>query len=155
MYWRFSRSSRRNGYVFETFLEIPKFWGVILGCGTLIIYKTLGGIRAVLITEVVQFILLALGLPLVLVFGVMAAGGIEAVISGVPASHFHIPGPLSWVALISLFLTFMFGEALAPPYLQRLLIGKDIHQMVRGTLWSVIKPSRCKNMRIRREPNLG
>lgn len=125
------------GYVFETFLGISRLWGIILGCGTLIIYVTLGGIRAVVVTEIVQFAILALGLPLALVFGVIHAGGIDAVIARIPADHFAIPGShLTWLAFISLFLTFMLGETLVPPYLQRLLIGKDIHHIARGTLWS-------------------
>lgn len=126
------------GYVFEIFLDIPKIWGVLLGCGTLIIYVTLGGIRAVVVTEIVQFMILAVGLPLALVYGIIAAGGVDAVIAKVPVGHFSIPGPLSWMAFISLFLTFMLGETLVPPYLQRLLIGKDVPNTVRGTLWSGI-----------------
>ncbi len=125
------------GYVFETFLNISRIWGIILGCGTLIVYVTLGGIRAVVITEILQFVILALGLPLALVFAVIHAGGVESVLARIPVDHLTIPGAhLSWVAFISLFLTFMLGETLVPPYLQRLLIGKDIHHIARGTLWS-------------------
>lgn len=127
------------GYVFETFLGISRFWGILLGCGTLIVYVTLGGIRAVVITEIVQFVILALGLPLALVFSVIHAGGVESVLARIPMDHFSIPGPhFTWLAFISLFLTFMLGETLVPPYLQRLLIGKDIHHIARGTLWSGI-----------------
>jgi SSS family solute:Na+ symporter len=125
------------GYVFETFLNISRIWGIVLGCGTLIVYVTLGGIRAVVITEILQFVILALGLPLALVFAVIHAGGVESILARIPADHLTIPGAhLSWVAFISLFLTFMLGETLVPPYLQRLLIGKDIHHIARGTLWS-------------------
>ncbi len=125
------------GYVFETFLGISRMWGILLGCGTLIVYVTLGGIRAVVITEVVQFGILALGLPLALVFSVYHAGGVDAVLAQIPADHLSIPGSsLTWMAFISLFLTFMLGETLVPPYLQRLLIGKDVKSIARGTLWS-------------------
>lgn len=125
------------GYVFETFLNISRMWGIILGCGTLIVYVALGGIRAVVITEILQFGILALGLPLALVFAVMHAGGVDAVLTRIPVDHFSIPGShLTWIAFISLFLTFMLGETLVPPYLQRLLIGKDTNAIIRGTLWS-------------------
>lgn len=125
------------GYIFETFLNVSRMWGILIGCGTLIIYVTLGGIRAVVITEILQFAILALGLPLALVFAVIHAGGVEAVLANVPADHLTIPGPhFTWIAFISLFLTFMLGETLVPPYLQRLLIGKDIYHIARGTLWS-------------------
>ncbi|MFA6036645.1 MAG: sodium:solute symporter family protein [Legionellales bacterium] len=125
------------GYVFETFLGISRIWGIMLGCGTLIVYVTLGGIRAVVVTEILQFGVLAIGLPLALIFSVMHAGGIDAVLARIPADHLTIPGShLSWIAFISLFLTFMLGETLVPPYLQRLLIGKDIKSIAQGTLWS-------------------
>jgi SSS family solute:Na+ symporter len=125
------------GYVFETFLGISRIWGIVLGCGTLIVYVTLGGIRAVVITEILQFVVLALGLPLALIFSVIHAGGVDAVLARIPVDHLSIPGShLTWLAFISLFLTFMLGETLVPPYLQRLLIGKDIHHIARGTLWS-------------------
>jgi SSS family solute:Na+ symporter len=125
------------GYVFETFLGISRLWGIFLGCGTLIIYVTLGGIRAVVVTEIVQFVILAVGLPMALVFAIIHAGGVESVLARIPADHLVIPGPhFTWLAFISLFLTFVLGETLVPPYLQRLLIGKDIHHIARGTLWS-------------------
>jgi SSS family solute:Na+ symporter len=38
--------------------------------------------------------------------------------------------------MIALFLTFLLGEVLVPPYLQRLLIGKRADQAARGTLYA-------------------
>jgi SSS family solute:Na+ symporter len=39
-------------------------------------------------------------------------------------------------AFVSLFLTFVLGETLVPPYVQRLLIGKSAGHTARGTLYS-------------------
>ncbi len=126
-----------TGYVFNVFLGIDRLWGIVIGCGIVITYATLGGMRAVVWTDVVQFIILAIGIPLTLVFGVIQAGGIGAVVEAVPAEHFRLPTePLAMVALASLFLTFVLGETLVPPYLQRLLIGKNPRQVARGTLYS-------------------
>lgn len=126
-----------TGYIVNVFLGIDRVWGIVVGCGIVITYATLGGMRAVVWTDVVQFLVLAIGIPLALIYGVMEAGGISAIIEAVPADHFRLPSePLALVALASLFLTFVLGETLVPPYLQRLLIGKDPDHIARGTLYS-------------------
>ena len=38
--------------------------------------------------------------------------------------------------MIGLFLNFFFGETLVPPYVQRLLIGRNFKETAKGTLWS-------------------
>ena len=127
------------GDVFHIFLEMPEIWGILIGCGIVILYSTVGGMRAVVVTDVVQFCILAVGIPLALVMGVVKVGGITGLRDAIPASHFSIittARPL--VPFISLFLTLMLGETLVPPYVQRLLIGKDLKATARGTLWSGI-----------------
>lgn len=127
------------GDVFHLFLQIPEIWGILIGCGIVILYSTVGGMRAVVLTDVVQFCILAVGIPLALVMGIVKVGGITALRDAIPASHFSIittARPL--VTFLSLFLTLMLGETLVPPYVQRLLIGRDLKATARGTLWSGI-----------------
>jgi len=93
--------------------------------------------RAVVWTDIVQFIVLSVGIPLTLYFGIEYLGGWGEVVQAVPASHFTISlEPMALIALISLFLTFLLGETLVPPYVQRLLIGKENHNVKRGTMLS-------------------
>ena len=67
----------------------------------------------------------------------MKAGGVSAIVAAAPEGHFSIPGAeMTWLAFISLFLTFLLGETLVPPYVQRLLIGKDAKETARGTMMS-------------------
>ncbi len=54
------------GYIFNVFTGIPQIWGITIGCGIVIAYSTLGGIKAVVVTDIVQFLILGIGLPLVL-----------------------------------------------------------------------------------------
>lgn len=127
------------GDVFHIFLEMPELWGILIGCGIVILYSTVGGMRAVVVTDVVQFCILAVGIPLALVMGIAKVGGISGLRDAIPPGHFSIINsarPL--VPFISLFLTLMLGEALVPPYVQRLLIGRDLKATARGTLWSGI-----------------
>jgi solute:Na+ symporter, SSS family len=125
------------GYMFNLFLDIERVWGILLGCGIVITYATFGGMKAVIWTDILQFVILAIGMPLTLYFGIEYAGGVDAIRAAIPASHLELPTqPLAIISLLSLFLTFLLGETLVPPYMQRLLIGRDSKATSRGTLYS-------------------
>ena len=125
------------GYVFNLFLDVERIWGVFIGCGIVIAYATVGGMRSVVWTDIIQFIVLAVGIPMTLYFGLQHVGGWQAMQESLPAGHLSLPSePLAIIALLSLFLTFMLGETLVPPYLQRLLIGKNSDAVTRGSLLS-------------------
>lgn len=127
------------GLIFNVFLDIEPIWGILIGCGIVITYSTIGGMRAVVLTDIIQFCVLAVGIPAALVFGIVRSGGFSAIRAAVPAGHFSIPGEaLTIGAFLSLFLTFLLGETLVPPYVQRLFIGKDATHTARGTMLSGI-----------------
>ena len=104
------------GYIFEALLGMDQMWGIFIGCSIVVFYSTSGGMKAVIATDVIQFIILFLGIPITLIFGIIHAGGISAIISKVPSAHFNIFGNTSLFGFIGLFFTFMLGEALIPPY---------------------------------------
>ncbi len=125
------------GVVFSVFFGMERLWGIGIGCGIVILYTTIGGMRAVVYTDVLQFVILAIGMPLVLGFGLYHVGGVEALFAAVPSDHLSLPGPeFGWLGLLGLFLVFMFGETLVPPYMQRLLAGKTASAAARGTLYA-------------------
>lgn len=127
------------GYIFNLFLDWSRTFGIIVGLGIVIIYSTFGGMRAVVWTDIMQFIVLVVGIPIALFYGVEYVGGWSAVVDKVPAEHLMISTePMALLALASLFLTFLLGETLVPPYLQRLLIGKTNRNVRRGTMISGI-----------------
>ncbi|ABB23786.1 sodium:solute symporter family protein [Pelodictyon luteolum] len=125
------------GYIFNLFLGIDRTTGILIGCGIVIAYATFGGMRSVVWTDVIQFIVLTIGIPLTLYFGIQKAGGWEAMTAKIPATHLQLPGePGAMISLGALFLTFLLGETLVPPYVQRLLIGKSTGHVSRGTMMS-------------------
>lgn len=125
------------GYIFNLFLDVDKIWGILIGCGIVIAYATVGGMRSVVWTDIMQFIVLAVGIPLTLYYGINAVGGWQALTTAVPAEHWQLPtDPMAILALASLLLTFMLGETLVPPYLQRLLIGRNSREVARGSMLS-------------------
>ncbi|MHC4727238.1 MAG: sodium:solute symporter family protein [Planctomycetota bacterium] len=127
------------GLIFKEFVGIEPIWGILIGCGIVIAYSTIGGMRAVVLTDVIQFCVLAIGLPAALIFGIIKLGGFSAIREAVPAGHFSVPANTMTIgAFLSLFLTFLLGETLVPPYVQRLFIGKNSAHTARGTMLSGI-----------------
>ncbi|WP_434062351.1 sodium:solute symporter family protein [Desulfoferula mesophila] len=124
------------GYVFNLFLGLDYLVGILIGCSIAIAYSTVGGMRAVVFTDILQFLILGVGIPLTLFLGLDLAGGWRAVADKVPADHLTLLGEMGPWAFISLFLTFLLGETLVPPYVQRLMIGRSAGHTARGTLWS-------------------
>lgn len=125
------------GYIFNVFLNIPQIFGILIGCGIVIIYSTVGGMRAVVFTDVIQFIMLSIGIPVTLIVGLIKVGGLSAIKAAAPAAHFTFLGGYETIpAFVSLFLTFLLGETLVPPYVQRLLLSKNSRHTRNGTLWA-------------------
>lgn len=124
------------GVVFHSLLGLSPTAGILLGGGIVLLYSTFGGLRSVIVADVLQFLLLAVGMPLLLIGALHKAGGLSAMLSAVPADRLDPLNGRSLPAFLSLCGTMAFGEALAPPYTQRLLIGKNPKITARGTVLS-------------------
>lgn len=113
------------GAVFHVFFNIPESFGMIIGMTIIILYSSFGGMEAVVATDVVQFFVLAIGLPLTLFFAIKEIGGWHTLIALTPPTHLNVLNHHSVFSFINLFFTLMLGECLIPPCLQRLLMGKS------------------------------
>lgn len=124
------------GLVFHSLLGVSTTVGTLLGCSVVLLYTTFGGMSSVLIADMLQFLLLAVGMPLLLLIAVVAGGGAETVWHNIPTDLLDPLNTQTLPAFLSLFFSMMCGEALAPPYMQRLLIGKSPRTTARGTIAS-------------------
>ncbi len=124
------------GLVFHTLLGVPPRTGTIIGCFVVLLYTTFGGLQSVITADILQFVLMAAGMPLLFVTAVGRVGGIGAFLDAVPNEWFDPLNGMSLPAFIALFFSMMCGEALAPPYMQRLLIGKTPESTAKGTVYS-------------------
>jgi solute:Na+ symporter, SSS family len=116
------------GKTVSLFLDTDFTTSIIIGAGTVIIYCYFGGIRAVVNTDIIQFIVLGIALPMTFIFGVVYLGGIQETFNSVPPEFFNPIGYLSPLELIVIFFSFLLGDALIPPVVQRLLMAKDAKQ---------------------------
>jgi len=124
------------GNLLETFLGLPHAWGSILATSCVIIYSTMGGMKSVIAVDILHFAVLSIMLPLVFVFGSQALGH-STWFNQLPTEYISL-NQGNMASMIILFASFFLGETLIPPYFQRLLIGKDIKTIIRGTLASGI-----------------
>ncbi|MEQ6890572.1 sodium:solute symporter family protein [Halomonas sp. CS7] len=113
------------GTVFHAILGIEVSTGILIGMAVVLLYSTVGGMWAVIQTDVVQFLMLAVFLPLTMLIGIHDLGGPAALVERLPEAHFSIMGDYSVGMFVSLFIAFLLGETLVPPYTQRALSAPD------------------------------
>lgn len=126
------------GKVLWVFLGLDLNFSIILGAAIVIFYCYYGGIRSVIMTDIAQFIFMILTIPLLCYVAVNKHSHFSEFISSIPLSHTHIFGTLSPTQVIILFATFFMGEALFPPYVQRILIADKTHISTSTTYWSAL-----------------
>ncbi|MBQ9964049.1 MAG: sodium:solute symporter family protein [Clostridia bacterium] len=124
------------GLVFHALLGVTPTVGTLIGCGIVLIYTTFGGLGSVIFADMIQFSLLAIGMPALLIAAVVKGGGVNTLAEQLPNELLSPFNGRTPAAFFSLFLSMMCGEALAPPYMQRLLIGKTPRSTARGTVYS-------------------
>src|SRR5699024_10460151 len=107
------------GTVVEATVGIAVTPSVIVGMAVVILYSAFGGLWAVVQTDMMQFVLLGVLVPVTLMIGVQHAGGIGEVMASVPDGHLTGLGDMEVLAFVGLFVSFLLGETLVPPYAQR------------------------------------
>jgi SSS family solute:Na+ symporter len=118
------------GYIFTFFLGIPYIFGVILACGVVVIYSSFGGIKSITATDVVQFAIIIIVIPVICNVALSKVGGYSALISALPAGHLTLfPDENSNVKYLFLFLTFVISF-FEPIFIQRLLMSKNTNQAI-------------------------
>lgn len=115
------------GTVFHAILGVDISTGIIIGMAVVLLYSTVGGIWAVIQTDVVQFLMLAVFMPLTMIIGVHDLGGPAVLMEKLPEINFTVTGNYSFTMFASIFIAFFLGETLAPPYTQRALSAPDPH----------------------------
>ena len=115
------------GKLVHYFFGMDETLSMILALVIVTLYSTLGGIKAVAITDVFQFLIFFIALPIACAIGYNKVGGYTNIINSLPSSHLTINGDN-----IMLFLG-MAGFALMPnadiPFIQRALVSSNMGQL--------------------------
>ena len=104
---------------------------IIVGTLPVIFYAAWGGVKTVMLTDAIQFAVLAVTIPCVIFFsGYLFDFG--ALAAAIPEFHLTWHGGYAPGELIGLMVAFFFGEILLPPYCVRALAAKDPQQAGSG-----------------------
>ncbi|MBI2791424.1 MAG: sodium:solute symporter family protein [Gammaproteobacteria bacterium] len=113
------------GNLVSSLLGYDRAFCILLSAGLVIFYCYVGGIRAVVATDIVQLVLMLLAIVLVAICGIHYVGGWQSLMESIPSSHLLPTSHLSGWDLGFVFMSFLLGDALIPPVFQRLLMGKN------------------------------
>ncbi|HWM05456.1 MAG TPA: sodium:solute symporter family protein [Actinophytocola sp.] len=113
------------GTVVNATLEVPTVPSVIVGMGVVVLYSSFGGAWAVIQTDMLQFVFLGVFIPVTLVLALGEVGGPAALVAALPEAHLTFGGGYGVAVFIGLFVSFLLGETLVPPYAQRTFSTPD------------------------------
>ncbi len=113
------------GTIAQNVLGIDYTWALIIGSAVTIFYSTAGGIHAVVKTDVIQFVILVVGLGTAAAILFEQHGGFEGFHDKLGSEPFQLTND-DWSAwkVASLFVAFLLGETFVPPYVTRTFIAK-------------------------------
>ncbi|MBA8667743.1 hypothetical protein H1Q59_07560 [Holosporaceae bacterium 'Namur'] len=120
------------GFVFKYFLGIETGFGIIIGYGVIAIYSSLGGIRAVIHTEIFKFAIFFFIIPISYIIVFASTGGIENLLPYLPESHIHIKLTNENISLLSSFALYSLLPGVSPAFIQRCLIARDVRKLERA-----------------------
>ena len=121
------------GTITNTILGVDYRTALLVGATVTVFYSTIGGIPAVVKTDVLQFIILVVGIATASALMLNRYGGFEAMSAVARPEQFVVTGYWSGLKIASLFFAYLLGETFAPPYAVRCFIAKDS----RNARWGV------------------
>ena len=129
-----------GGLIANIVFGIPVTWGMVGFTAFLLAYTVVGGMVAVVYTDFIQLLVMALGAVLAVPLAIRHIGSVDDVLVLSQAIN---PDAFSWGALpgtllFTMGLAFMLGSVATPEKLIRLYAMKDMRTIRRGILFAVI-----------------
>lgn len=114
-------------------------WSIVIGSAIVVIYTVFGGMWSVALTDMIQTVVIIVGLFIIALFLGSKAGGIGHVLAHAQAAgkfqFFPSGGSREWFAFIAAFVTVAFGSIPQQDVFQRVTSAKDEKTAVTGTLF--------------------
>lgn len=119
------------GFISENLIGIKAEWTIVFGGLLLAAYASYGGIKSVTATDVFQFLVMIIVLPLIAYIVLNKAGGIKQVFTHVPADRFEVFSNPNFSLYLTMFLMWSFLPAgsIDPAIIQRWLMAKNGKQL--------------------------
>lgn len=121
------------GTVLNSFLGWDMQTSMLIGGSVALGYTLLGGMCSVMLTDVLQFVLMLVGVFVFLVpASVASVGGVEAMFSQLPPAFFN-PVGIGWDKLLMFFLMMYLGIMIGQDIWQRIFTARDTTTAKWGT----------------------
>ena len=117
------------GLLLQYFFSISYFSGVLIGMTSITVYSSIGGIRAVVLTDVFQFLIFFVALPVACGYSFHQVGSFRNIANALPDSHLTLLDANGSALTIYGFVFWMLMPVLSGPYIQRLLMSKNQKQL--------------------------
>ena len=112
------------GILLDVVMGIPFQVGVMVGALVALVYTLMGGLLADAFTDTIQFTLMCVTLGLAAAFSMEAVGGVDALRTVLPESHFHHRGTYPLPVLI-VFSTAALSVFVEPAIYQRIFAARS------------------------------
>lgn len=117
------------GYLLHFVFDISQTVGILISCGVVVVYAAFGGIRAVIATDIIQFVVLVITIPMIMSAGFYVVGGYEGLMAKLPSTHLQFfPEGESKLKYIGIMLAFWLPLT-QPAIFQRMLMAKNASQV--------------------------
>lgn len=133
------------GIVFHTVTGVSLEIAIVAMAILVTLYTTMGGMWAVSVTDTLQMALIIAGLAAVCVYLLQQAGGWNAVLARVPATHFSLlpRDKMSWLEYASLWIVIGLGSIPGQDVFQRVMSSKSarvaaVSSVVAGVLYLTV-----------------
>ena len=116
------------GTVTNAILGIRYETALLIGASVTVFYSTVGGMRAVIKTDVLQFVILVVGITFASAMLLEQNGGFAAMAERAQAGQFALTSHWSGTRVLSLFAAFLLGEMFVPAFTVRCFVAKSVRQ---------------------------
>jgi len=114
----------------------PIWVGVVAGTALSISYVFRGGLRAIVATDMVQFVLMFVGFVVLVTVCVTRFGGWEFLQANLPAGHLKWDGGLGWQA-IAVWYVIALSTLVEPAFYQRCFAAQSEDTAKNGIFWAI------------------
>lgn len=125
------------GVLMNIAFGLPIWVGIIIGTAFSVLYVMTGGFKAVVFTDIVQFILMFVGFIILLVTAFVTLGGVGYLQANVPTEHFS-PGGGNSLGYIGLWYIIAMATLVEPVFYQRCFAAKSVGVARKGILVSIL-----------------
>ena len=123
-----------SGNLLNNVFEIEPEIGIIVSTLIVVLYSFIGGMRTVVFTDIFQFLMLSIAMSILLFAIFTNVDSIESITANLPETSFTFFSTKSKTDFLGMFLGFLLGETLVPPYTNRAFVSKNSKNAQKGFL---------------------